>query len=293
MKTRYLVNIVLLVVVLLLLWLAQQSRQQQQIIRLPVALSQQAVNEIVITRAQRETITLSKVGTGWQLVSPFAAHANSTRINFLLTMLDSQIHSHFKVLNDDNLPQFGLAPAQITIRFNNETFALGNTETISGRRYILYQDMIYLIDDDISPMLSANAASFIDNRLFAAEEQLEAINLPTVKDSELQADTAKLSLVNGQWQSSDDGYTTDQLTATALAWQNAYAMQVNHLSHAQMAGLNGSQLHYKLVDEPQAQTLLVETQADVLLITNPTTQLQYQFPAAMLQQLFLQKSTGE
>lgn len=81
-------------------------------------------------------------------------------------------------MDEAALQQFGLSDPEVILSMNNEQFAFGGVESISENRYVLHQGMIFLVQDDVTPLLTASAGSFVDNRLIAEASQLTRLSLP-------------------------------------------------------------------------------------------------------------------
>ena len=282
MKRSYLTNLLLLTLMMVLLWQLDHVQTPQTVTTIGDSLTASMVQKITVNRAEQKTIEIIRDNNGWQLQQPFVASASESRINMLLSLLDSIPGEQFAA-DDLDLAEFGLAEPSLTLTFNDKTFAFGDTESLSGQRYLRSGDSVYLFDDSISPLLQASATGFIENRLFANRGDLNALTV-TYRDAQtLQNRAFSLQLQDGQWQSTESGFSTDQLTAIANAWQQAYAMQVSPNTAPPADDFLPLQFNFDNGQSIAAHARLSEQGLSVLV---PEWQLQYQFPASTADSLF-------
>ncbi|MCX4188520.1 DUF4340 domain-containing protein [Methylophaga sp. OBS4] len=286
MKSSYLTNLILLVIVIALLWLTQHDNQETEPAPSLSELTADDVTQILIQRGDKPQIELKREQDGWFLITPFTARANETRIKLLLSLLSSPLHGQFQPLAKDSLGQFGLSQPQIKMSMNGQTFAFGQVESLSQHRYVLHNDMIYLIQDDVTPLLTANATSFIENRLLAENEQIRRLKIPMYNSEQSHFSRfVDISQSQGQWQSDDSKLSSDSLKTLVDSWQHAYAMHVSYLSVEQLELLPQPQIQLWLQGNAEPMQLIITLTEQNLLLTNPDTQLQYSFPLALRAQL--------
>ncbi|MDX1572491.1 MAG: DUF4340 domain-containing protein [Methylophaga sp.] len=283
MKRSYLTNLLLLTLIMVLLWQLDRVQMPQTVTTIGGELTPSMVQKITVTRASQNTIEIIKTSQGWQLQQPFTALASDSRITMLLSLLDSIPGEQFAIGDNLDLMAFGLAEPELTIRFNDTTFEFGDTEQLSGQRYLRSGETIYLFDDAISPLLQASASGFIENRLFADSVQLQSLTLPFRTEQTLQNKNFTLQLQNGQWQSADNRFSADELTMIAHAWQQTYAMQVSPNNEVAGDDFLPVQFDFENSDTLKAYARLSAQGLSVLI---PERQLQYQFPASTAISLF-------
>ncbi|SFK63109.1 DUF4340 domain-containing protein [Methylophaga sulfidovorans] len=291
MKSSYFTNFILLLLVVGLFWFSQHSTNKDtdnNSVHLLTSLNPADINTIDIQQRQKNDIKLIRNNTPWQLMSPYPAPASQTRINLILSLLKMPVHGEFQPMDTASLAQFGLDRPTVIVSMNNESFAFGDVESISKRRYVLYQHMIYLIDDDVTPLLTANADSFIDNRLISEHNTIEKISLPHSLDN---SDILQIANVDGQWHSDDKKLTADQLKILIDSWQFAYATQVRKLAQETLAALPGPQIKVWLKGQQQPVSLILQTTANNFTLVNPDLGLEYIFPMAMSTQLLPDTTT--
>jgi hypothetical protein len=285
MKSSYLTNLVLLVIVIVLLWLSQREQPAEQQPAGLSALSAEAVERIQIQRQGRDTLTLERQQQNWQLSQPFTARANQTRVNLLLSLLSSPVHGQQPATDESALVKFGLKQPDVTIVMNDQSFAFGATESLSQNRYVLHQNVVYLVQDDVTPLLKASAGSFVDNRLVEEGVSIDKLALPASNEMDEQR---LIEQRDGRWHSDNGSASSDRLKTVVDNWQHAYAMQVRYLDAGQLDKLPEPQITLWLEGESAPLQLIMTLRGETLQLTNPALQLQYDFPLAMQSQLLPQ-----
>lgn len=281
MKSSYLTNLILLVIVIALLWLSQREQSTEQQSSLS-AMDPDTVELIQIERSGQPPIRLERQQGQWVLDKPFHARANSTRISLLLSLLKASVHGEFQPMDPSALAQFKLNRPEVILSMNDEQFAFGGIESLSKNRYVMHRGVIYLIQDDVTPLLTASAGSFVDNRPIPSGSQIKRLSLPYYADADSRAE---LVLRDGQWQSDNAALSADSIKALVDSWQHAYAMQVHHLDETQPGELEEPQISLWLTDQPEPMQLVMRQSEQSFHLINPVLQLQYDFPLALQTQL--------
>lgn len=281
MKSSYLTNLVLLVIVIALLWISQRDEPAEDSPRIS-AMTAESVKQIQIQRLNKPTLTLQHNQDSWSLVEPFKADANQTRVNLLLSLLSAPIHGQFKPMEQSSLQQFGLNQPTVMLSMNNEQFVFGSVESLSHKRYVMHQGMIYLVQDDVTPLLTASPGSFVDNRLIADNQSITRLRVPTQLNSDESLDIRQ---EDGHWRSDNKELGSDTLKTLIDSWQHAYAMQVHYLPADKLATLPEPQVTLWLQDQTEPRSYILTQQGQTLQLINPKTQLQYDFPMALQSQL--------
>lgn len=286
MKSTYLTNLLLLVVAVLLVWLMTESKVTDSAY-ITDKIQAAQVNQITILRHDQQSIHLQR-DQQWRLSQPVNVRANQTRINLLLSLLQQPVHQQIPVTQTTDLAEFGLLQPELSLVFNEYHFAFGNTEPLSGYRYILHDQQIYLINDDISPLLGASASSFVDNRLLDPASNIAALHLPELQNQKVQQQYAALSIVqqNDSWHSKPQNYPQDKLLALLQNWQQAYAMQVVILSDAATITPDEQPAVTIELTDNTSRKFVVSHSEEGLTLTDHQQQLQYLFPATIIPALF-------
>ena len=160
-------------------------------------------------------IELYRDNIGWHVAAPVEIPANPKRIQRLLTILNAPVHTQLPV-NESNLARFHLARPIAFLHINELVFAFGTTETLHSRRYVLFGEQIFLLDDRIMPLLNLPAELFASPRVLPATERIKRVNYTFCAD--------------GTWQHSND-------TTVLTAWEKLTATSVS-IYHAETATTN-------------------------------------------------------
>lgn len=288
MKSTYLTNLVLILFVIGLYWYNNQNESHHNDVIKLASIASDDIQFITISRPKTDDIVLEKSPSGWHVTRPFKARANATRIALLLSLLTANSYAQLSVSdNDHSLSKYGLSPAKVTLSLNDHIFQIGDEETISQHRYVLHNATIHLIDDQVTPLLNANATSFIDNRLIPPNRSIAKLELPVRNtDNTLSTDPVIIENKQGHWHSPSLDMTKDQLTTLIDLWQHAYALQVvpvTKIASQATASTHKVRIFYQGNDHVSEFEL--RSTKNTLIITNVKQQLTYQFPVALYQQL--------
>ena len=292
MKSSYLTNLVLICVIAALFWFSQQSTTPEVTSNSLKHIDVHTIEDIQLKRENSDDIRLLKQDINWHIVQPINARANTTRVNLLLSLLDSPSHSQLIHPSDEILEQLGLKPRKLSLQLNEHLFVFGDSEPLNKHRYVLYQNTVYLMDDNITALLNANANSFINNRLIADQYNINSVQLPLFDGKQLSStDTIAIELNNSHWQSLPVINSTDKLTKLINFWQQAEAMQVIPVTKENIARLENRQVTITFEKLNTPAMFLIQLTERNLFIIDQNKKLKYQFPAAMAQQLFLNKES--
>ncbi|MCK5363980.1 MAG: DUF4340 domain-containing protein, partial [Gammaproteobacteria bacterium] len=162
MRKRTLSNIVLLAAATsLAIFIAITPEKEERLVLEPLGNENpRSVSRIRLELGGGEIIELRRTDSTWQLVDPIHITANDFRVNALLRVLEAPVHARIDP-GDQQLAPFGLAPARARALLDGEEILFGNTEPIHGRRYLLYNGKIALVDDTYFSHLSSSAANYV------------------------------------------------------------------------------------------------------------------------------------
>lgn len=193
----------------------QQTRTPQQLSvsrYLDSDTTTNSINKIVLTR-QSGTISFNLIHQQWFMTAPYNIKAHAPRIKHLLSLLASPVTQNYP-LNDVDITKFGFTNNQenntvlsgVNIRFNDTFIYIGHLHPINHERYIIIHDRLLLVQEEVSPLINAQATGFIDLGL-----------LPTDSDSlSLKTQYRDMSRLSAE-----------QLESISLNWQSAQAFAVH------------------------------------------------------------------
>lgn len=286
MKKSYLTNLLLIALIIGLYWFNSDDKTAENEMPPLSSLISDNIHNITISRPYIGDIVLEKSLSGWQITQPIKAVANTKRVELLLSFLNTPSYAQITIGDGQSLGQFELEPANIVLTLDKYRVQFGGVEPISKHRYILINNVIHLITDRITPLLRANATSFIENKLFPKANIITKVILPKINtDNSLSAESIIIENNNGHWSSNWPTIPTDRLSALVQNWQHAYALQVLPLQENTPV----STAAHKIQVWFNEQTLPVEYELklsdNALFIVDHQQQLSYQFALASLAQL--------
>jgi hypothetical protein len=142
------------------------------------------------------------------------------------------------------------------------SLSLGDTNPVSGKRYILFQDKIYLGADTVYNDLLGDPAEFASLRLIESGQELQRIALPGIT---LMRDGAKWSMTPV-----DPAITGDAITAVVDAWKHAQAISVSRLA----AGTGQGSVTIELADS-QSIRFEIRAREPQLVLARPDLGIEY------------------
>jgi hypothetical protein len=287
MKKSYLINLGLIRLLIGLYWFNNHSTDTVDPRNALTQTDIKAVGHIVISQTNRADITLKKTGGEWQILAPLNARANPTRVNLLLSLLTIKTDRQQAATEGQDLSHFGITSDSTRLTLGQQKFIFGNVEPLRRQRYILHNNIIYLLDDTVSPLLNTSASSFIDNRLFLKDQKITSIKLPLYQETVLAEQTITLNLVNGQWQTEHD-IAMDKLVELIDNWHHARALQVLPLDTI-TSQFKPSPFHVELTINHQHDDMTLDLHLNdaSFFIINVEAELAYQFPKSLAQTLLL------
>jgi len=153
----------------------------------------------------------------WDLVYPMHIAAYDFRVNPLLRVLEAPVHARIDS-DGQQLGRFGLAPAQARILLDDKEVLFGDTEPIHGRRYLLYDGKVVLVDDAFFSHIRSSAANYVNLALLGRDPSPQSFVLPGIH---LYRDA-------GNWRldSDDENVDADSISILVDTWRHAQATTV-------------------------------------------------------------------
>lgn len=284
MKTPYFINLIL-VLVLFGLYTVLSTEAEIKDTATISELTAEQINFISIKQANRTTIELTKQDDEWVITSPITAPGNSSRIELLLSLLSQPISSQQTISPQTPLTKFGINDQSSQLILNQHQFTFGDTNTIDQNRYILHNNTLYLINDNIHPLLNTSVTSFIDNQIIPQNEIIAELTLPIYQTGTLSTQITTLTNQGDIWHNEflDDNEKLKQIITN---WQNAKALQV--LPAASLNDINWpDQPNFIAETDKQSLQFTMILNDTMLLLKNPQTNLVYQLPKQNSEQLLI------
>ncbi|MDO7597270.1 MAG: DUF4340 domain-containing protein [Pseudomonadota bacterium] len=286
MKKSYLRNLILIGLIIGLYWFNTFDYSAENEMPQLSSLNSNNIHYITISRPNIVDIVLAKSASGWQITQPIKAIANNKRVELLLSFLNTPSYAQITIGDGKSLSQYELEPANLVLTLDQHRVQFGGVEPISKHRYVLIDNVIHLITDRITPLLRANATSFIENKLFPKTNIItKLIVSKSNTDNSLSAESIIIENNNGHWQSNSPTITTDRLSAFIQNWQHAYALQVLPLQENGRVSTATHKLQIWFNDQALPTKYELKLSDNALFVVDHQLQLSYQFTLESLAQL--------
>ena len=277
MDKRTKTNILLLAVIIILILVSTGIDQEEEIV-LPrlSTIDSASITEIRVNKKDGEDYLFKKQTDGWYMLSPLQYLANEARINAMLRMLKTESHAELDPATV-NLARFELDDPKVILKLNEHVFQFGNTDGIDQRRYVLFNNTIYMVNDFLYQQLETNAEFFADTRLLREGTKISALAFP---DNTLQQ-------IDGVWQMQQPiDIKPGQLERLVYSWENAVAISVSAYQQPEQDIL----ITITTADNSTIQFNIVGTDPH-LILGRKDLGLQYHMGSDDAQKLLMQDST--
>lgn len=161
----------------------------------------------------------------WQLVKPVRIEANPLVIDMLLNLPNSQSDIRHPAAQLE-LASFRLISPVATLKLGDAEFHFGDKDPIENKRYLLYNNTLYLINDRVLPLiLSGGIGPFINPGLIPPNQHISHLQLD---GTHLSMDTASHWQIHSNTPGLAPETTTEQLQAWIGLWEQQQAVYVQH-----------------------------------------------------------------
>lgn len=176
------------------------------------------IHHIHITRTGKQDIDLVREHHQWRLTAPLRAAANGFRADALASVVEADSGRRFSAAGED-LSKFGLDPPRARLQLDQVIINVGDSEPISGRRYVQVGDVIHLIPDYFYQNVAADTPDFVS--LSPLPEGAEPVSF-TLPDFTLRRDD------NGHWKQTTGARHADgqDIDGFVSRWRQAQALEV-------------------------------------------------------------------
>ena len=128
---------------------------------------QHTIDALNYIRADGKTFAFERASSGWIMTQPVNASAQSSRVEKLLSLIDSDTADGYDI-QEVNLVSTGLANPVVRMRLGEDTAVFfGATEPLSGRRYVQIDDRVILLEDQHVPLIEGGLNAFANPKLIA------------------------------------------------------------------------------------------------------------------------------
>ena len=294
MTSRSILNIGILIAVIALGFIAFYPAEKEPppmptVQLLP--LNKGDVQTLSIVGTDNAELHFSKQDQQWFMIVPVQVRAGEHQITTLLNILDQPGDRRLPIEGSD-LSKYGLDAPVFSVQFNGLPIAIGGTDPIHQRRYVMSQDAVYLIDDSFSRWLREGAGAFIDPELLPPGSIISKIQLPEFEVSKTEtqwqysatidnsiskdndAETDKNAL-NGSATKNTKHFSQDSLQMFIDEWRYGRALQVSILA-APYKHSKGRQINVYLQNQAEPIVFYEEQSAQDTAFVRADLNIRYQ-----------------
>jgi len=278
-KQRWFINAILLVLVSILGLFAFFAPNSQTPIELPPLTNVQPENvqQIRIERTDEIPIELVKNNLNqWSITTPLELPANTFRVQQILNLLTTR---DYQDMSAQALPlaEINLDVPLANVYIDSLAFAFGASSVFdSTRRYVQFAQKIYLIKDDIYPVLAGDPLTFVSLSPLGENAKILALQLP---DYQFHLSAGGVWEVTTALENIDK--RPDTVNHLIERWQTLQAIEVQNYVESTPEG----EIHITLAEQTQPVTLQVITQHPDLILVRPAQGVQYLFPISQTDEL--------
>ena len=214
---RWGINALLIIVIIGLLIVVQRPRDESPS---PSShLSTLAKNQIQTLKIQYvdKHIEMQKQGERWFITQPLNIAADAERVDALLNLLDDTSINLYDSAGLDLTP-YHLDTPRAILQLNEQPIEFGDTNPVTGQRYMLVNKQLTLSDDVYYPLLTSGLGNFIERTPIPSGAKVNRIALP---------EFSVFRNAQGQWKSDlEPSPNAEALAAFVKSWQQAKAFGV-------------------------------------------------------------------
>ena len=228
--------------------------------------------KIRIEREGHPAIVLDRQHALWRLTLPVTGEADAHEVERVLSILTARAVERYPAVR---LERSELAPPRLRLNLDDESFAFGMANPVTGEQYVLAGENVY----PIAPRYGA--ALPLDPMQLARRRLLSAAEMP------LRIETGEFAVArqDGKWTLTPGGEAVneDHLARWVESWRLAAATRV-----APAADTRPALAEVKVALEGGASIAFTVVQREPeLVIAREDEKLHYYFPAASAQRLLL------
>ena len=243
MKSRTITNLILLIALISLIsFIALKPDKNTAAPRL-TNVNKNSITKIIIHRDDNNII-FKKIDTQWRMMEPHIILAHDFRIQSLLKLLDAEIDRHYDI-QDIDLKTYGLQQPRAHIQFNDTHVYFGKTNPVTSMRYIQLNNKMYLLHDELYPLIRSQPTSFVNLALLPPNTSIKYLKLPELE----------LVISDTSWKTTPENtYSADQIQALLQNWTYAKAFAVHayikrkSLGHIKLKTAHSKSIEFQITD---------------------------------------------
>ena len=201
------------------------------------------IEKIEIQRKALDTLSFNKKEGEWYIDLPFKFRANPNRIESILSLLKTESYKKLK-LDEVDIAQFDLRDPRVILTLNNYEFSFGTTNPIDQKRYILFDQEIYLTNDFLFPQLMVSFEFFLETKLLPDNINITSIKFP---EYEIQKNENK-------WTSTKKDHNKEKIKDLVSKWKKATALSINKYEKKDNEGIisilrsSGEKINFAIIE---------------------------------------------
>ena len=274
MRSRLLLTLCLLLAVIglaLFLVYGGDNKSEHADVTL-TAIAPDTVNHIRILRRGQDEIRFEKQSGLWMMQNPYQLRAGDLRINSILNLLNAHSYAQYHS-KDTQLSRFQLDQPQVSIEFNSARIDFGDTSPLGEQRYVLYNNVVHIINDALFQQLQAPAYFFLNTRLLPEHATITAVLLPGHAIRRQQTVWTVEPALN---------LSADKIVELANAWRDAEAISVSKYEDTAQHGNVRIEL-----DKQDAIEFMIVHEPPQLILARPDLGIQYHLGDYDAERMFL------
>lgn len=280
MRSRLLITLGLLLAVIgLALFLVRGGGVKPEHTDVPLTgIAPETINHIRILRTGQDEIRFEKQSGLWMMQHPYHLRASDLRINTMLKLLGAHSYAQYHSA-DTQLSRFLLDQPQVSIEFNGARIDFGDTSPLGDQRYVLYNNVVHIINDALFQQLQAPAYFFFNTRLLPERATITAILLPGHAIRRQQ----------GVWTVTPaDNISADKIVELANAWRDADAISVSKYEDTTPHDTIRIEL-----EKQEAIEFMIVREPPQLVLARPALGIQYHLGNYDAERMFLKTTAAE
>ena len=262
-------------------WFFYKNNQAVEVTRL-THLNINKINMILIPKDNGNDILFKKTKKNnesqWVMIKPYQINAHQFRVNTLLSLTQTPVDKAYDT-SDLNLADYSLDTPRARILFNNTEIFFGKSNPLNNKRYIMSNNKMALLLDQTYPLVSAQAASFVDLSLINTLSNITAIKF---------SDLAVSKDENNLWQSTPaNKLNTDQIQQLVEQWKTVQAFSVHrYLQRKQLGNID-------IYIDNKPVSFIVSDDDPWLIIARPDLNIEYHLDTSFKNKLFVHFKSPE
>ncbi len=275
-NNRSLVNIAMVIILTIFIVIFYNKQNTSENFKHLTSLSTEEITNIKISRPDgKDILFIKEPDNTWYMAKPYFLKAHQFRVNTLLSLSQARVTKTYDIQSLD-LSQYALDKPRASITFNNTEVRFGKNNPLNAMRYFLAEGKMTLLTDQVYPLVSAQASSFIDLSLLPDKFGITKIQTPTV--SILLDNNGKW--VNSHNEANKTKLNADQIQSLLQHWNSAQAFAVHkYLSRKQLG---------KIEISSQTKTLIFHITDDDpwLILAFPDLNIEYHLDISQKNNLY-------